>query len=78
MKACCKCTVRSDTCGDLDHHADFPIRNPAITLQIINRLRWNFTDGSGVVNGRSDQILVVIWSTMLPAQPEIRLLLNQL
>ena len=38
----------------------------------------DFVEGSRVVKGTSDEILVMIWITMLTIQPETRSLLNKL
>ena len=36
--------------GDPDHHADYPIKNPAITQQIMGGLWWNFQDSSAMIS----------------------------
>ena len=69
----------SDFASDVDHHADCPSGNPAITQQIMSILLWHFVwMNLGVRKGISGQILVAISITIWPAQSEIRPLLNKL
>ena len=51
--------------GDLDHHADCPIKTLAITQQVISGFWWNFQDSSTTIEGK---ILGLIWITMLTLQ----------
>ena len=37
--------------SDSDHHADCPIRYPAITQQILNGFWWNCQDSSAMIQG---------------------------
>ena len=42
-----------DIGSDPDHHADYPIKNQAITQPIMNELQWNVMEGTWVVKGTS-------------------------
>ena len=63
--------------SDPDHHVDPPIRNLAITWQIMSELWWNFQDGSSMMQEIFIKIIICwIMSAFPIGQSAVRLLLN--